>query len=158
AGRHEQAIEHFERAARLLESDYHSLTWLAQSYEILGRIDDATHAVRRELERTELEIAQRPDNVHALIHAAGSLAILGERERAKQWLKRAMTIDPDDPMDHYNLGCALARMNEREQALDVLESCLPKLAPEMVNWAKTDPDLTPLRDHPRYQALIAREE
>jgi adenylate cyclase len=47
-------------------------------------------------------------------------------------------------------------MNEAERAL--LESCTPKLQPEMVNWIKRDTDLTPLHDHPRFRAMIAREE
>jgi adenylate cyclase len=50
-------------------------------------------------------------------------------------------------------------MNEGEQALDRLESCLPKFSPvEYLNWMKEDTDLIPLHGHPRYRALIARGE
>jgi adenylate cyclase len=49
-------------------------------------------------------------------------------------------------------------MNEPERALDLLESLLPTVALEWVNWMKQDTDLRPLHAHPRYQALIARGE
>jgi adenylate cyclase len=153
--RHEDAVEHFERAAQILETDYFSPVLAGQAYEILGRTEEAARAMRHGLERIETEIANRPDNVHAIVQGACALAFLGEWERAKQWARRAMTIDPDDSVDQYNLGCALARMNETEQALDVLESCQPRTSPESVNWMKTDPDLASLHDHPRFKALIA---
>jgi adenylate cyclase len=61
-------------------------------------------------------------------------------------------------MDHYNLGCALVQMNEPDQALDLLESCVPKMSPEFINWIKQDTDLMALREHPRFRALGARGE
>ena len=92
------------------------------------------------------------------MQGAWALAYLGERERASDWARRATAIDPDDPLDQYNLGCALVRMNEPEQALDLLEVCASKLSPEWINWVKQDSDLVSLRDHPRYRALIDRGE
>jgi adenylate cyclase len=92
------------------------------------------------------------------VQGATTLAFLGERERAKQWALRAMTIDPDDAVDLYNLGCALARMGEPDQAIDALESCYTRMAPEMVNWMKADSDLTSLHGLPRYKALVAKAE
>ncbi|HSY85189.1 MAG TPA: tetratricopeptide repeat protein, partial [Verrucomicrobiae bacterium] len=157
-GRYEAAIEHLERAAQLLETDYSPLGLVSQSYEMLGRKDEATHTVRRALALIESEIAERPDNVHAIVQGAWALAYLGERKRAQEWARRAMAIDPDDPLDHYNLGCSLARMNKPDQALDLLEACASKMSPEWIDWVKQDSDLISLHDHPRYKALIARGE
>jgi adenylate cyclase len=155
---YQAAIEHYERAAQLLPSDFYCLSLATMSYMALKRHDDADSAWRRALERIEKEIALRPDNAGALVHGAVALAYLGEKERAKQWASRAQAIEPDDFMDHYNLACALALMSEVEQALDLLESCTPKLQPDIVNWIKRDSDLIPLHDHPRYRALILRGE
>src|SRR6185369_9256020 len=157
-GRHEAAIEHLERAAQLLETDYSPLGLVSQSYEMLGRKDEATHTVRRAFALIESEIAERPDNVHAIVQGAWALAYLGERKRAQEWARRAMAIDPDDPLDHYNLGCSLARMSKPEQALDLLEACASKMSAEWIDWVKQDSDLISLHDHPRYKALIARGE
>jgi TolB-like protein/DNA-binding SARP family transcriptional activator len=157
-GHHEAAIQHLERAVQLEPTDYFPLSLASQSYELLGRKDEATHTVRRALELIEREIAHRPDNVHAIVQGAWALGYLGESEHARVWARRAMAIDPDDPLDRYNLCCTWARMNERDLAFDLLEACAPMLSPEWINWIKHDNDLIPLRDHPRYLALMARGE
>lgn len=157
-GKHEAAIRHLERAAQLLETDYFPLALASQSYELLGRKGEAIRTVRRALDLIEKEIAERPDNVHAIVQGAWALAYLGENERANDWARRAAAIDPEDPLDHYNLGCALTRMNNPEQALDLLEACASKLSPEWIDWVKQDSDLIPLHGHPRYQALVRRGE
>jgi hypothetical protein len=86
-----------------------------------------------------------------------ALARLGENERAKQWALRAQAIEPDDPMDHYNLGCALAQINETSQALDLMESCALKMSTEFINWINKETDLIP-RTSPSLQNLFARGE
>jgi adenylate cyclase len=156
--RYQAAIEHYERAAQLLPSDFYCLSLATMSYMALNRHDDADSAWRRALERIEKEIALRPDNAGALVHGAIALAYLGEKERAKQWASRAQAIEPDDFMDQYNLACALTLMGEVERSLDMLESCTPKLQPDLVNWIKRDSDLILLHEHARYKALIARGE
>jgi adenylate cyclase len=152
--RHEPAIEHFERAAQLLETDYSSLNLVAMSYEALGRHDEAAGAMGRALERIQKEIEVRPDNADLIIHGAISLAYLGEKEAAKEWISRALIIEPDNPLQLYNLACALVRSGEHEQALDILEKWTPKMSPQHITWTKRDPDLIPLRDHPRFIALV----
>ena len=78
---------------------------------------------------------------------------------AEQRLQRRLAaILAADVVDLYNLGCALARMSEPVQAIDALESCYTRMAPEMVNWMKADSDLTSLHDLPRYKALVAKAE
>ena len=67
-----------------------------------------------------------------------------------------MTIEPDDMRDYHNIACAFAQMGEPDRALDLLETCLPKA--HLLAWIKREPELMPLHGHPRYQALIAREE
>src|SRR5262249_21630161 len=94
----------------------------------------------------------------ALAYGAAELVNLGEGSRAKQWALRALATEPDDPGLHYNLAGVFSQMGETERSLDLLESCVPKLAAEYVDWIKKDTDLVPLRAHPRYQALIARAE
>jgi adenylate cyclase len=157
-GRHEAAIEHDEHAAQILDTDYVALNLVTMSYTALGRQAEAESAGRRALERIEKQMALRPDNSDAVVAGAIVLARLGERERAKEWALRALIIDPDDAMDHYNLSCALAQMNEPDHAMDALESSLPKMSAGMIKWLKQDSDFIPLRDHPRFQALIARGE
>ena len=157
-GRHEAAIEHLERAAQLHEDNSWALILAATSYRALGRHDEFKPAARRALERIEREIALRLDNSNALVSGCIALAYLGEKERAMEWASRALIIEPDDALDRFNLAGAFALMDEPDQALDLLESCLRKAPPDDLAWITQDPDMLPLQDHPRYQALIAREE
>jgi tetratricopeptide (TPR) repeat protein len=94
-----------------------------------------------------------------MMRGAVALAFLGEKERAKEWASRALAIEPDDdPIDQYSIACAFANMNELDQAVDQLESCLRKMSPEFILWVKQDGDLMPLHNRPRLQALIASGE
>ncbi len=157
-GHAELAIRHLEKAATLLESDYHALALTPQSYTQLGRHEEALDAHRRALSRIEKAVARRPDDTSALILGATRLTALGEIERATRWANRALLLDPDDPNGLYNLACTFALMGERERGIDFLERSLGLLSPQFITWAKNDSDLDNLRDHPRYQVLIARAE
>ena len=50
------------------------------------------------------------------------LAALGEVHRAKEWIDRALLLDPENISMRYNLACALAvQLKEPEAAIDVLK-------------------------------------
>jgi adenylate cyclase len=157
-GHAELAIRHFEKAAALLESDYHALALTVQNYRQLGRHEEASHADRRALVRIEKAVARRSDDTSALILGAAHLAALGEVERATRWANRALLLEPEDPNGLYNLACTFALMGECDRAIDFLERSLGLQSPQFITWAKNDSDLDNLRDHPRYQALIARAD
>jgi adenylate cyclase len=157
-GRYQAAIEHFERAAQLSEENYSALTYAAQIYQSLGRGEEGKSAARRALERIEKEIALHPDNALALSWGVGLCVHLGDKERAREWISRTLIIEPDDPVMHFNLACGLVQMGEPNQALDLLESSARKMSTNFIHWLKNDSDLAPLHGHPRYQALLAREE
>jgi adenylate cyclase len=158
-GNYDAAIEHYERAAQLMEADYFCLTMSAVGHLALDRHEECASTTRRAMARIEREIALRPDNQDALAHGAGSLGYLGEMERAKEWAMRALVIEPDDNMQgNFNLACALALVDEPEQALNQLEKYAERMPPQRLDWIKRDPDLASLRGHPRYKALIVRAE
>ena len=158
AGQQEEAIQHLEHAAQLLPADYFCQSMACQCYQDLARHDEAKVAARRSLVRIENEIALRPDNTQALSLGANDLILLGENERAKEWISRVITIETEDANDYYNLACALAQMNEPGDALDLLERHIRMTPPERIIWIKRDADLEPLRREPRYQALITQGE
>ena len=51
-------------------------------------------------------LAQDPNNATAMGFGALALATLGEGERAKEWINRALLIDPDNMNARYNFACA----------------------------------------------------
>jgi adenylate cyclase len=106
----------------------------------------------------EKVIAVEPDNGSAMGFAVGAHARLGNVERAKEWSKRALLLDPDNKNMRYNFACAFVQIGEREMALDLLEPVLAQSGIEHLNWTKKDSDLDQIRDHPRYKAMIAAAE
>ena len=56
----------------------------------------------------------------------------------------------------YNLACAVsAYLGDVDAALDLLGPFFLKTTESFVNHAKVDPDLNPIRDDPRFRAMIA---
>jgi adenylate cyclase len=89
----------------------------------------------------------------------GALAALGETDRAKDWMNRALLIDPDNLQMRYNFACSLAAwLGDPDAALDMLGPVLEQGAGKYLHDLATDPDLAGLRDDPRFQAMIAAAE
>ena len=53
----------------------------------------------------------------------------------------------------YNLACTRCAQGRLPEAIDLIAESLP-MRPDMKEAAASDPDLAPLRDDPRFQALI----
>jgi adenylate cyclase len=150
----EEAIGYYEKAAALMETDFSSVSLLTTCYKAIGDKEKTRHAARRTLARAEKITMQEPDNGLALGYVVSSLCALGESERAKDLAKRAMLLDPENLTMRYNFGCAFTAIGETEVALDVLTPVFERDAAETINWAKVDPDLDALREHPRFKAMI----
>jgi adenylate cyclase len=84
---------------------------------------------------------------------------MGETERAKEWARRAVLIDPDNLIMRYNLACDLTiNLRDFDTALEFLGPVLRKTGKENLQWTKSDPDLDPIRDDPRFKAMIEDAE
>ena len=118
-----------------------------------GRVEEAKLEARLAIDVVEKHLEWNPDDVRALLLGAGSLIILDNVERAEKWMRRAMEIDPGDPISLYNIGCNLATMNQVEKSLDYLERALAH-GTFSKGWMEHDEDLANLRSHPRYVALL----
>lgn len=152
------AVRHFEKAAALMETDFGSPGLLQSCYGALGDRDGVVRAANSVLERVEKVIALEPDNGSAMGFAVGAHAVLGNAERAREWAKRALLLDPDNKNMRYNFACAFVGLRELDEALDLLEPVIAQSGIEHVNWTKRDSDLDPIREHPRYKAMIAAAE
>jgi adenylate cyclase len=94
-----------------------------------------------------------------MAYGAIALATLGEAERAKDWISRALLIDPENMNARYNFACSLTNyLKEPEAALELLGPVFETMAIAWLNHAKADPDLEPLRQDPRFKAMVASAE
>jgi adenylate cyclase len=151
-----QALRHYEKAVEVMENDYHAWALLITCYEALCNKAGVRHAAEMMVAQAEKAVAEDPSNGSALGIGAGGLAALGEAERAKEWIDRAILIDPDNLNMLYNFACVLAaHLNDKEAALNLLERSLSRIATVQIKLAEADPDLDSLRDDPRFQQLLA---
>jgi adenylate cyclase len=109
---------------------------------------------RRLIEVAEQELTRHPENPRPAYLGAGSLALLGEMERARDWLDRAISIDPDDVLTQYNAACVYTLLGDTDAAFDLLEKLLPRANHETKSWVRYDSDFDALRKLPRYQKVI----
>ncbi|HEV2495553.1 MAG TPA: protein kinase [Terriglobia bacterium] len=152
-GKMEEAARMFEQAHRVNPEDFQAPSLLAQVYEHLGRRTDCEAAHRRALKIIRKHIELHTDDARALYLGANALSHLGERAEALDWNQRALAIDPDDPGILYNVACVYSILGESEKAVDCLENSV-KLGRQQTEWMRNDSDLDPLRNHPRFQALL----
>jgi adenylate cyclase len=151
----EKSLRLFEQAQGIRPEDHDTAYLVGLALTQLGRHDEARRAQERALERVSKYLELNPDEARPYVLGAGALARLGETERARRWIERAMSLAPDDDAVLYNAGCALALLGEDERALNALERAIDAgLAGG--DWVPRDPDWEHLRDHPRFQALVAR--
>jgi adenylate cyclase len=159
AGKMREAIPYFEKAAALMDSDFHSTGMLETCY---GAIDDSEglhRASQMTLERTQRALAHDPSNGSALGYGAVALAALGDGNRAKEFIKRALLMDPDNLTMRWNLTCALSRhLRDKDGAIELLATFIDRTPPAMVKYLRLDTDLDPLRDDPRFESLVVAAE
>ena len=153
-GKPEQSITFYIRAIEINPDDCQAPILLQQALRALGRNEESAKYAQLGLKRAEEQLRQHPESSRPAQLGAGALASLGENERAKRWLERALAIDPDDTHLQYNAACTWAQLGETDRAFDLLEVWTQHGGGISKAWFKRDPDLDPLRDLPRYQKLL----
>jgi adenylate cyclase len=151
-----ESIPFFEKAAGLLPNDWHSPLMLISCYRSTGENEALARIVRMGIERAERAVAKDPTNAQALAAGASALALLGEDRRARDWIDRALLLDPDNAGTRYNLACALLdRLNDREKAIEILGPYFEQTIPNRIKHLEADPDMDPIRDDPRFKQMLA---
>jgi adenylate cyclase len=155
----DEAVRYYEKAMALMETDLNSSSMLLTCYTALGNSQSARRVAQITLSRSEKILAQDPNNGTAMAYGAVALAALGEAERAKDWIDRALLIDPDNMNARYNFACSMTTyLKDPDAALKLLGPVFETLAIGFLNHAKADPDLDPLRGDPRFEAMVAAAE
>ena len=151
------ATRHYEKSVELMESDFHAWAMLSTCYHALGEKAKLRESAKRMVAESQAAIQQDPSNGTALGILAGGYALLGEKERTREWIDRALLVDPDNLNMRYNFACVLSIMGDTDAALKMLQSAL---APSgqgayQIRVAETDTDFDNIRDDPRFEKIIA---
>ena len=63
-------------------------------------------------------------------------------------------VDPENVNLHYNLAGAMSSLSEIDLTLETLAGIAPRLSPGMMSWMEADPDFDPIREEPRFKAMM----
>jgi adenylate cyclase len=151
----EDAARYFEKAMSLLDTDINSGSMLISCYSAVGDLQAIARVAEITLSRAEATLRQDPNNAAAVGYAAHALAARGDSQRFKEWMKRALLLDPDNIKSRYNFACTLAaQLKETEAALELLEPVFENVSIGLLNHAKADSDLDSLRNDPKFTAMV----
>jgi len=112
------------------------------------------------VELLEREIGARPHDYRLYSAVGHAFALLGRKEEAVRAGEHAAELMPTskDSLVGPNLAIELAKIytqvGETDKALDLIEELLSIPCDLSVGLLRLDPAWDPLRDHPRFQALL----
>ncbi len=157
--RFEDAVRLYQKAVNLMETDVNSAMMLVSSYRALGDIAGMRGAAEIALKRADAFLSHDQSNAGVIAYSANALGALGEGDRAKARMNRAMLIDPDNWNMRYNFACALSvYLKDTEATLKMVKSLLETATEPLLDYMKADPDFDHLHDDPRWQAMVATAE
>lgn len=97
--------------------------------------------------------SRHPENLDVLAELGHVYTRLGRYEEGLEVDMRLVAQAPEDPLHRYNLACSLALLGRTDPALDALEHAVD-LGYDDIKFLASDEDLSSLREHPRFMALV----
>jgi tetratricopeptide (TPR) repeat protein len=144
------------------EGSYPKAFLLGAVYRALGDVENARAQFENARRELEALVQQRPDRPGEHAKLGVTYAELGMAEEAIREGRRAMELLPesrdalDGPMYTINMAHIYTALGRNDEALALIERLLTIPAGLMPHELKTDPAWAPLRNDPRFQALISR--
>jgi adenylate cyclase len=88
---------------------------------------------------------------------ANALSLSGNKDRAREWMRRALLLDPDNLSMRYNVACSLALdLDDPDGALDALQPYFERVQSRThIRHLEADPDFDRIRDDPRFKEKLA---
>jgi serine/threonine protein kinase/Flp pilus assembly protein TadD len=155
-GKPHEAAKWYERAVAVRPDDFAALILLAGVYADIGQTDDSIKATRRSYDAARKHLELNPDNPRALYMGAAALIELGEKEKALDWVRRAESMEPDDPSVLYNIACDYALLQMPAEGVAALTRAIDHGFGHW-KWIEHDSTLDNLRDQPAFKDLLDRK-
>jgi adenylate cyclase len=153
SGNFERTIPLYLRALELQPEDYTSPGMLHTIFRSLNRPAESERYGELAIKRAKEASRLHPEWSRPAQLAASTLAGLGRRGEAMEWLERAVLLDPDDGQTLYNAACTWSLLGDADRAFELLTRWFPKAGREKRMWLVQDADFDPIRHDPRFKEL-----
>ncbi|MBZ5620522.1 MAG: protein kinase [Acidobacteriia bacterium] len=147
ARRYDLAIAQFLKALDLHPNDTSSQYQLGWAYVYSGDYEKGIEAIRKS-QAADLDPSLSPDLAYID-------AMTGKPDQTRQVLNRLLTLAKKYPVSPGMIALVHCALDEREQALTLLEKAYQQHSSMMV-WLKVDPRFDRIREEPRFQELMRR--
>jgi tetratricopeptide (TPR) repeat protein len=154
-GKLEKAMQFYKQASLADPEDYQSPILLATVYKELNLEEEAKKASRLGAEIAGRHLELNPDDPRAYYLGAGALLAIGNKDKSLEWANKALSLRPDGIGVLYNIACLFCSLGRTEEAIEYLERASLK-GYAMKKWLEKDSELNPIRNHPRFQALLKK--
>lgn len=152
----DEAAHFFEKCAELVPDHLYTWEMLTMVYRGIHDLEGIKRSATELLNYASKAVEADPSNCAALGRGACALVILGDIDRAKAWIDRALLIDPDNLDIRYNFACSLINESADEKLIfEHLDYVFSRSVGSIVRRADLDPDLDPIRDHPHFREIYA---
>ena len=154
-GKFEEAIAHYRNAWQARPEDYQAILLSADALAKLKRDDEVLEAARLGMKLADAHLELNPDDARAWYLSGGALMRLGKVNEALERTRRAYAIDPEDAGVLYNVACNYCLARKPDEAIDYLDKAIRNGFGQR-SWLENDSALDPLRNDPRFQALLQK--
>jgi adenylate cyclase len=154
-GKLEEAILHYRDAWRARPEDYQAILLSTDALAALGREDEVLEGAQQGTKLADAHLELNPDDARGWYLSGAALMRLGRVDEALERGRRAFAIDPEDAGVLYNVGCIYALAGKDDEAIEYLGLAI-KNGFGQREWFEHDSALDPLRDDPRFQALLRK--
>jgi adenylate cyclase len=154
-GEYARAAELFRRAHAVRQDDFTPLVFVAGSLHALGDTEGAQAAYEQAAKGLLRQIELEPGNLRARYLGAGALLQVGRADEGRQLMAQALAMAPEDFGLLYNAACFHSQAGDIELGLELLERAIAT-GGGFPEWLQHDTDLDPLRDSPRFAAMLQR--
>ena len=122
-------------------------------FKRLGEMEKSKEMLTKSIAAVERYLMRHPDDARAHLFYGINLAENGETDKASDEAKKALAINPSDPLMQYNASCFYSQLKEKKLAIESLKNAF-EAGYQDYEWVKRDSDLENIRQEPEFIELM----